>query len=183
MLQSYSFDQNLSEEKIRELYCKNQEKNFCSLMTEDEDYNYMSLYSSTHFSLDDKVTYDCGNGEKLFDAKNFIPKKELIKEMKDINEIQSQADEANCYKAASKLLTNNIMACWRKEIFKERERLNDYEGCRALAKDEYKKYLQGRFKGYLGNNDKIEEIWNCVDRNGNKTEIYMNTITGKFKLT
>ena len=36
------------------------------------------------------------------------------------------------------------------------------------------------FKDYLKRGDKIEEIWNCVNKSGKEIKIYMNTFEEKF---
>lgn len=145
------------------------------------------LFVDGRISLDDKVTYDCGNGEKSFDVKNYIPKREIAKYARDHLECKSQVDEANCHKAASKFLTNDLIACWKKPIKNENLKLIDKdkykERCHGFIKKEYKFYFQNRFKNYLQSGDKTEEWWSCADKNGKKMVVYLNTITGKFKIT
>ena len=50
----YGFDENLPEEEIREKYFKITKKNFCSFITEDEDFNKFNLYSNVIFISDGK---------------------------------------------------------------------------------------------------------------------------------
>ena len=45
--QIYGFDENLSEEEIREKYVKNRKQNICTLFTGDEDYTNYILYETS----------------------------------------------------------------------------------------------------------------------------------------
>ena len=182
--QMYGFDENLSEEEIREKYVKNTKKNICNLMIGDEDYKNYILYESSRFSVGGKITYNCGDGEKSYKTKDYIPKKLIFKKLKDSIECARQTNETNCYNAASKFLTNDALACWNKVNFYDEKNLGspDEESCTGHFLSEYKKEFTNTFKFYKGYK-KIEETWNCVNKSGKKIQIYMNTITGKLKFT
>ena len=170
----YGFDENLPEEVIREKYFKITKKNFCSLMTEDEDFNNLNLYSNAILISHDKgkVTYDCGDGEKTFDPKKYIPQKQQYKSIKDLIDGRFQNNEASCHKTAS----DNMLACWHKI------ENPDLVRCFGYQESEYKEKFKNRFKDYLKRNEKIEESWSCANKNGKVIKIYMNTFTGKFSI-
>ena len=88
--------------------------NFCSLMTEDEDFNNFNLYSNVIFISDGKVTYDCRDGEKFFDPKKYIPQKKEFKSFKDMFDCKSKNNESNCHKNVSKFVFDDMLACWHK---------------------------------------------------------------------
>lgn len=182
--QLYRFDENLSEKEIREKYVKVQKQNICSLLTGDEDFNKNYLYGSSIFSYDGKVTYDCGSGEKSFDGKIYSPKKKQYKLFKDMFDCQFQTTEANCFNAASKFVTNEMLACWNKVNKYDKEYGHpEKEECRGYQVKDYKKELQKTYKNLINRREKIEETWTCVDKSGKKRKIYMNTYTGQFKLS
>jgi len=182
--QLYRFDENLSEKEIREKYVKVQKQNLCSLLSGDEDFNKNYLYGSSVFSYGGKVTYDCGSGEKSFDGKTYSPKKKQYKLFKDMFDCQFQTTEANCFKTASKFLTNEMLACWNKVNKYDKEYGHpDREQCRGYQVKDFKSEFQRKYKDLLSSREKIEETWTCVDKSGKKRKIYMNTYTGKFKLS
>ena len=173
----YGFDENLPEEEIREKYFKITKKNFCSLMTEDEDFSNFNLYSNLIlFNSEGKVIYDCGDGEKSFDPKKYIPQKKEFKSFKDMFDCRSKNNETSCHKAASKFASDDMLAYWHK---------NENPGlvrCFGYQESEYKDKFKRMFKDYLKRNDKIEDTWSCANKNGKVIKIYMNTITGKFSI-
>ena len=178
-LKVIGFDENLSEEKIKEKYVKKQ--SLCTLMTSDEDSNNFSLYGFSTFGIDGKTIYDCGNGEKTFNGKKYTPKKQKYKLLKDNLECRFQMTESNCYKSASKFKSNDMLACWNKVNKYDKNNGNpDREVCEGYQLSKYKTEFTKKFKEYLKRTAKIEETWNCVDKSGKKIKIYMNTFTGKF---
>jgi len=172
----YGFDENLSEQEIREKYFKIIKKNFCLLMTEDEDFNNYNLYANVINIVEGKVTYDCGDGEKTFDPKIYSPQKQQYKLLKDKLDCRYQNNESNCYEAASKFMSDDMLACWLKIESPNMIR------CYGYQESEYKEHFKKMFKDYLKRSDKIEETWNCVNKNGKKIKIYMNTYIGKFNI-
>ena len=112
--EQYGFDENLPEEEIRELYIKNEKRNLCSMMVGNEEFDNYVLYANTLNSIGRKITYDCGDGKKSYNGKNYNPKKKELKELRDIFECQIQTNRTNCFNTASNLLTNDILACWNK---------------------------------------------------------------------
>ena len=121
------------------------------------------------FSINRKVTYDCGDGKKSYNGKNYNPKNKRLKELRDIAECNIQTNKTNCFKAASNFLSNNILACWNKvnkvnKKFGEPER----ERCQAYEKSLYKSDFTNKFQEYKSQDGNIEETWKCRDKNGNK---------------
>ena len=190
--EEYGFDENLSEEEIREKYVKNKRHNSCSLMTGDEDYRIYNLYMNSQFSYGGKISYDCGDGEKSFKTKDYIdyiPKQQKFKIVKDIVMCLRETNEANCHNAASKFLTEDVLACWNTaNTFKDDLGYSDIEECRGYKISEYKSEFASIFtselKGYQNyHRNPVEKTWKCVDKSGKKIQIYMNTKTGKLKFT
>ena len=183
--EQYGFDENLPEEEIRELYIKNEKKNVCSMMTGNiEDYDYFFLYSYSLFSIGRKITYDCGDGKKTYNGKNFNPKNKEVQKLRDTFEPLVQTNKTDCYKAASNFLTNDVLACWNKinkvdEKFGKPER----ERCQSYEKSYYKSDFTNKFQDYKRSNGNIEETWKCWDKSGKKIKIYMNTFNNTFTMT
>lgn len=95
-----------------------------------------------------------------------------------------QINETDCHNSASKFLTDDVIACWNIVNYYESERGNrDKEECRGYQVSEYKTYFTNKFKSNQYFGEKVEETWNCVDKSGKKIQIYMNTMTGKLKIT
>jgi len=72
-------DENLSEQELREKYFKIEKKNFCSLMTKDEDFNNFNLYENTINTVEGKVTCYCGDEKSLLIQRSIILKNNNIK--------------------------------------------------------------------------------------------------------
>ena len=136
--QIYRFDENLSEEEIREKYVKNQKQNICTLFTGDEDYTNYILYETSLYSVGGKITYDCGDGENSYKTKDFIPKQYKFKLVKDTAECTRQTNEADCHKAASKFLTEDVLACWNTVNQYDSNYAQDEKECRGYLVSEYK---------------------------------------------
>ena len=180
----YGFDENLPEEEIRELYIKNEKKNVCSLMTGNEDYNNYYLYGISLYSIGRKITYDCGDGKKSYNGKNYNPKIMQLKELRDIFECQVQTNKTNCFNTAANFLTYNILACWNK-VNKVNEKFGkpDRERCKGYRIREYEREFTSIFQEYKNKDGNIEETWECRDRSGKKIKIYMNTFNKTFTMT
>jgi hypothetical protein len=172
----YGFDENLSEKEIREKYFKIIKKNFCLLMTEDEEFNNYNLYANVVNILDGIVTYDCGDGEKSFDPMKYSPEKQQYKLLKDKFDCKFQNNESSCHKTASKFMSDDMLACWHKIESPHMVR------CFGYQESEYKDIFKKMFKDYLKRSDKIEETWSCVNKKGKEIKIYMNTFTGEFSI-
>jgi hypothetical protein len=172
----YGFDENLPEEEIKEKYFKIIKKNFCLLMTEDEDFNNYNLYANVINFFEGNVTYDCGDGEKSFDPKKYSPQKQQYKLLKDKFDCQFQNNESSCHKTASKFMSDDMLACWHKIENPGLIR------CYGYQESEYKDKFKKIFKDYLKRSDKIEETWSCVNKKGKEIKIYMNTFTGEFSI-
>jgi len=157
--QKYGFDENLPEEEIRELYIENQKKNICSMMTGNEEFDNYSLYGYTLFSIGRKITYDCGDGKKSYNGKNYNPKNKKLKELRDIFECQVQANKENCFNTASNFLTNDILACWNK-INKVNQKFGkpEREHCQGIRKNEYKSKFTSIFQEYIKCNNRTNSF-------------------------
>ena len=61
------------------------------------------------------LKYDCGSGEKTYNARNFNPKKESEIIDKDIADCFNQGEnysEKRCFKQGNKLLSDKVQCCW-----------------------------------------------------------------------
>ena len=164
----YRFDENLSEEEIREKYVKNKKQNVCNLMTGDEDHKNYILYESSRFSVGGKITYNWVDDKKSYKTKEYIPKQHIFKMLKDTTECSRQTNEIDCHNAASKFLTDDAIACWNIVNFYDDSQFNprDSKGWEGYLISEYKERFTTMFKNYKIINKKIEETWNCVDKSG-----------------
>ena len=182
--EQYGFDENLPEEEIRELYIKNEKKNICSLMTGNEEFDNYSLYGVSLFSIGRKITYDCGDGKKSYNGKNYNPKIKQLKELRDIFECEVQTNKTNCFNTAANFLTNDILACWNK-VNKVNEKFGkpDRERCQGYKRSDYKSMFTSTFQSYKNQPGDIEETWKCRDKSGKKIKIYMNTFNKTFTMT
>ena len=181
----YGFDENLSEKEIRENYIKIHKQNLCSIVGKNGKMTEFFLYTSSFFSYGGKITYDCGKGEKTYIRKDYHPKDKLEQKLKDNFESSYQFTENDCYKIASKFMSDELISCWNK-VIKVNKDDNYYreerEECRAYEKSQYKSIFQSKFKDFILRKTKIEETWKCYDKKGKKYSININTYTGKFKI-
>ena len=183
--QLYGFDENLSEDEIREKYVKNRKESACILMTGDEEFRNFILHDSSKLSINGKINYDCGDGEKIYKTKEYIPKQHKFKILYDSRECIGKTNETDCHNSASKFLTDDVLACWNTINYYDKKNIgfSAEERCIAYSAKEYKSEFTRKFKNYKLLRNIIEETWKCVDRNGKRIQIYMNTKTGKIKFS
>ena len=75
--------------------------------------NSTFLYGFSMPTIDGIVKYDCGEGEKIFNKKEFHPaNKEEILEIQLIESFLLSFTEKDCLKSETKLSDDNYQACW-----------------------------------------------------------------------
>ena len=111
----YHADENMSEEELREVVMSKQPElpnEMCGIILDNPREAY--LYEIALSTVNKTLKYDCGSGEKTFNARNFNPKNEkdvLEKDLVDCSNAENYS-EKKCFKQGNKLLSDNAQCCW-----------------------------------------------------------------------
>ena len=111
----YHVDENISEEDLREVIISQEDeglKETCGVLLDNSREAY--LYEIAQETVNKTLKYDCGSGEKTFNARNFNPKNEkdvLEKDLIDCSNAENYS-EKKCFKQGNKLLSDNAQCCW-----------------------------------------------------------------------
>jgi len=114
--QSKGYDLNISEEELRKKLIENvKEGSLCQLTPNSSNNTFLYLYSLG--SIDGTVKYDCGEGVKIFNRKEYHPttKDQIIdKEIMDYSALSYT--EKDCLKKGTKLSGDDYQLCWCEKI-------------------------------------------------------------------
>lgn len=175
--QMFGFDTNISEDELRNKLGMNSSQNTCTLLTIQS--KNIELYSLSLSAVGGEVNYDCGDGEKTFNAKTFVPSNDIEKMSKDIADCGFELDEKGCSKRADKLITNDIQCCWCENI---NLNFNNYktEMCNGYPTDNLAEKLEATVEINQKNGMNIIMNCSCLNKNGKKTNISLNSSNGEI---
>ena len=179
--QMYGINENYSDEQINSIIGSNYKDTKCQIITNLS--KLTTLYSESLLSIDGKVEYDCGEGEKTFYTNNFVPENEDEQLGKDIVDCNIEFAEKNCYKAGEKLSTSLAQCCWceTKYLTPEYAAANG-EVCMGFRNDNFLQTLNNMLNTYTSSNMKIEYKCNCYDKNGYNSKGSFNSATGDLNV-
>jgi hypothetical protein len=116
-IEKYQLDENISEEELREVAISQSEKDGpaieCGIILENT--REVNLYEFALTTVNNTFKYDCGSGEKIFNARDFVPKNEediIGKDLADCLNFGVNYNEKKCLKQGNKLLSDNTQCCW-----------------------------------------------------------------------
>ena len=170
--QKNGYDLNISEDEVRKKFKKVMgTSNVCQYITKDQDYIY--LYEPSLIAIDGIVKYDCGEGPKVFNKKEFNPKnKEEILDKQLVESFILSYTEKDCLKRGTKLSDDDYQSCWCEIIPLSSEGENN-KICipfkTSTFQESFKKFIN-RFK-----KDKAKMEFKCTCTN-NKSK----SIKGRF---
>jgi len=179
--QKYGYDLNISVEEIRKrLMLTLKRVSFCDISTKSSKNSL--LYFKAHSSIDGIVRYDCGEGEKAFNKKDFHPQnKDEMMDKELIDSSLSSFSMKECLKKGTKLSSEDYQLCWCERIPLSFNG-NKYSDCIAFKTSNF----QGALKIRMNEMKKLnmKEEYKCTCSNNKSKTIYgrYNSITGYVKV-
>ena len=100
-----------------------EERNNCQYVMKGS--NNILLYEASLTTIDGIVKYDCGEGQKIFNKKEFHPtNKEEILDKQLIDSFSLSFTEKDCLKSGTKLSDDNYQICWCEKVLLSSEGIN-----------------------------------------------------------
>ena len=174
----YNIDENITEEELREKYFLPQEMNMCQIMI--KSISNLLLYQFSLLSTDGLVKYDCGEGEKTFNVKEYHPTDEDEIFDKDMADCQTEISEKNCQKKGMRVSSNDAQCCWCEKIPLSQETLPfKTKGCDSYGITNFKEHLTKDLNINKARNLKFEQKCECYNKSGKTNKGSFNTVTGE----
>ena len=178
--QKNGYDLNISEEEVRKKLKENMKMNTCQYFMKDQD--YISLYEASLTTIDGIVKYDCGEGPKIFNKKEFNPtNKEEILNKQLVESFALSYTEKDCLKRGTKLSDDDYQSCWC-EIIPLSSGGDNGKMCIPFKTSTFQKSLKKFMNRFKEEKAKLEFKCTCSN-NKSKTIIgRFNTITDEIKV-
>ena len=176
------YDLNISEEELREKEIQNAEDvSICELIPKNS--NTAFLYVHSLVSVDGAINYDCGEGQKIFNRKEYHPanKEEILD--KELIESLISYTEKDCLKRGAKLSDDDYQMCWCKKI-PISGLANEESKCIPFKTSTFLERLKREMNKSQNENSKVKYEYKCTCSN-NKNKIIKgryNSITGEAKV-
>ena len=178
--QSEGYDLNISEEEIRKNSGIIIDGNNCQYVM--KGLNNISLYVYSLTTIDGIVKYDCGEGEKIFNRKEFHPaNKEEILDKYFIDSFSFSYTEKDCLKRGTKLSDDNYQICWCEIIPLFSEGDNE-KNCVPYRISTFQDRLKKEMNIFQEDNLKVENKCTCSNNKGKINKGSYNSITGEVKV-
>ena len=151
----------------------------------NKNYKNIILYGLAKVTeTDEKIKYNCGDGEEIFDKEKYNPSNEEEKMDIDNFECVSEYSENNCINKGSKLLSDNSQCCWCEEntIFVEgipNGRLNQKK-CYGYPIKEFRSKLEEVLKNKK--EGKYSMKCTCTNKKGTKITANVDSVNGKIEI-
>ena len=179
--QAKGYDLNISEEEVRKKLTENLNITInCQYVKKSPD--SLILYGSSLATIDGIIKYDCGEGQKVFNGKEFHPtNKEEILEKQALEFFLLSYTEKDCLKKGKKFSDDNYQLCWCEEIKLSAGGSNE-KTCIPFRASTFKETLTKLKNKYK--KDNVKEEFKCTCLN-NKSDIIIgrfNTITDEVKV-
>jgi len=179
--QARGYDLNISEEEVRKKLTENLNiTNNCQYVKKGP--NSITLYGASLNTIDGIIKYDCGEGQKVFNGKEFHPtSKEEIFDKQVIDFFLLSYTEKDCLKRGKKFSNDDYQLCWCEEIKLSAGGSNE-KTCIPFRTSTFQETLK-KFMNRLKKGN-VKEEFKCTCLN-NKSDIIIgrfNTITDEVKV-
>jgi len=174
--ESLGVSENTSEEELRKMLSSTAIKDQCALLKKNS--LAIDLYSISILTVDGKVSYDCGNGEKSFSSSDFFPTNENEQIAKDILDCNIEYTEKNCGKRGSKLNSDATQCCWCETTYLN-PILPSAQVCMGYKNDIFKSTLNNMMTTYKSTGLNVEYKCSCTNKNGGSVKGNFNTVSGE----
>jgi len=172
----FGLSESTSEDELRNKLSYTVIKDQCDVLKDNN--LVVDLYSRALSTVDGKVSYDCGSGEKSFSASDFFPTNEKEQRAKDIVDCNVEFTEKNCGKRGTKLNTSSIQCCWCQTIYLNPV-LPNAQVCMGFANDDFKSTLNNMMTTYKSSGLNIEYKCSCTNKNGGTVKGSFNSVSGE----
>ena len=179
--QSRGYDLNIAEEEIRKKLSENiEERNNCQYVMKGS--NNILLYEASLTTIDGIVKYDCGEGQKIFNKKEFHPtNKEEILDKQLIDSFSLSFTEKDCLKSGTKLSDDNYQICWCEKILLTSEGINK-KNCFPYRISTFEERLKKEMIIDQKYNEKYENKCTCSNNKSKTSKGSYNSDTGEVKV-
>jgi hypothetical protein len=168
--------ENTSEEELRKKLSYSVIKDQCTVLKEKS--LLADLYSTALLTVDGKVSYDCGSGEKSFSASDFFPTNENEQMTKDILDCNVEYTEKNCGKRGTKLGSSNTQCCWCETTYLNPV-LPSAQTCMGYTNDKFKNSLNTMMTSFKSAGLNVEYKCSCTNKNGGSVRGSFSTVSGE----
>ena len=128
------------------------------------------------------VKYDCGEGQKIFNGKEFHPSStEEILDKQLIESFFVTYTEKECLKRGTKLSDDNYQICWCEIIKLSSEGFNENK-CQPYRTSTFQERLKKEMNKVQIKGSKAEKKCTCSINKSKTTKGYFNSITGEVKV-
>ena len=178
--QSKGYDLNISEEEIRKKLSENaKEQSICLLTMKGSHLGYLVLYSLT--AIDNIVKYDIGQGQKIFNIKEFHPSNKNEIAIKELIEARFIYNEKECLKKGTKLSTDDAHICWCEKIPLSAGEVNE-KICLGYTTSTFKEQLKKEMDEIKKEGKKVEYKCTCSNNKSKTIKGSFNSVTGDIKV-
>ena len=179
--QSRGFDLNISEEELRKKLIENiKVESICQPNPNYSNTTFLYVYSMA--SLDGIVKYNCGEGEKIFNKKDYHPatKDQIIdKELIDYSVLSFT--EKDCLKKGAKLSGDDYQMCWCEKIPLSPGSFNE-KNCVPFRTSTFQTRLKNEMNQSQKDNSKVEFKCTCTNNKNKIIKGTYNSATGEVKV-
>ena len=172
-------DENITEEELRNKYLLPKDMNLCGIMV--KSVSNLELYQLSSLSVDGSAKFDCGEGEKTFNSKEYYPtdKDEIFD--KDMIDCELEFSEKNCNKRGMRLSSDNAQCCWCEKITLSPPEIliGSKKRCQGYRISDFKEFLTKDLNSKKEENKKIEYKCECYNNNGKIIKGSYNSVTGE----
>jgi len=179
--QSKGYDLNISEEEIRKKLMENikEDFNICSLMMKNLDNTLLYGYSLN--SIDGIIKYNCGEGEKIFNRKEYHPKSKDEIFDKEIIDFSLSISEKDCVKKGTKLSGDDYQMCWCEKISLSAGVFNEKK-CAPYRTSTFQERLKKEMTKSQNEKSKVEYKCTCSNNKNKTIKGKFNSVTGEVKV-
>ena len=144
--------------------------------------NITLLYGYSLTTIDGIVKYDCGEGEKIFNKKEFHPaNQEEILDKFFIDSFSFSYTEKDCLKRGTKLSDDNYQLCWCEKISLSSGGFNE-KNCLPYRISTFQDRLKKEMNAFQKDNSKVENKCTCSNNKNKTNKGSYNSITGEVKV-
>jgi hypothetical protein len=178
--QSKGYDLNISEKEIRQKLIENiKDGSLCQLTPDSSNTTFLYLYSLG--SLNGTVKYNCGEGIKIFNRKEYHPttRDQIID--KELLESVLSYSEKDCLKRGTKLSGDDYQLCWCEKIPLSAGGFNE-KLCVPFRTSTFLTSLKREMNKSQKDNSKVEYKCTCSNNKKKTIKGRYNSANGEVKV-
>ena len=179
--QMIGISESTSEEEIRNTYYPPETRTTCQYFMKSS--KIPTLFGLAYTTLNNQVTYNCGNGDEIFDAKKYYPTNSVEALAKDSFSCNTQYSQKDCIKSGNKLINGEWQCCWCQTTYLNQamSSANSNE-CMSYMKSTFEQNLKFLLETYRTQGQNMEYSCTCSDPNGANMQGKFDTSTGEISV-